>query len=125
MDLFRFDVTEVVFLDLRDLVKYGAYLRPSEAFSAALRPDWQLPRILWVPAFKKASIAMAQSIESGAYDVAFVHLCEKMNSPYLLRYLQQVPKVFYCQEPYRALEPHRNIGRGVKEKIVAGPASPL
>jgi glycosyltransferase involved in cell wall biosynthesis len=117
VDLFRFDVTEESFLDMRDLVHAEHIFNLQKPFLAALRPHWQLPRILWVPAFKKASIAMARSIESGAYDVAFVHLCEKMNSPYLLRYLRQVPKVFYCQEPYRALEPHRNVGRGVKERI--------
>jgi len=117
VDLFRYDVTEESFLDLRDLVHAEHIFNLQKPFLAALCPDRQLPRILWVPAFKKASIAMARSIESGAYDVAFVHLCEKMNSPYLLRYLRQVPKVFYCQEPYRALEPHRNVGRGVKERI--------
>lgn len=117
VDLFRFDVTEESFLDMRDLVHTEHIFTLQKPFLAALRPNGQIPRILWVPAFKKASMAMAQCIESGAYDVAFVHLCEKMNSPYLLRYLRQVPKVFYCQEPYRALEPHRNIGRGVKETV--------
>ena len=118
VDLFRYDITEESFLDLRDLVNTEHIFHLQKPFPVSLRPDWPIPRILWVPAFKKASIAMAQSIESGAYDVAFVHLCQKVNSPYLLRYLRQVPKVFYCQEPYRALEPYRNSGRGVKEKIL-------
>jgi glycosyltransferase involved in cell wall biosynthesis len=118
VDLFRYDITEESFLDLRDLVNTEHIFNLQKPFPVSLRPDWPIPRILWVPAFKKASIAMAQSIELGAYDVAFVHLCQKVNSPYLLRYLRQVPKVFYCQEPYRALEPYRNSGQGVKEEIL-------
>jgi glycosyltransferase involved in cell wall biosynthesis len=117
VDLFRFDVTDESFLDLRELVNTEHIFTLQKPFFVSLRPDWQFPKILLVPAFKKASIAMARSIESGGYDVAFVHLCEKINSPYLLRYLRQVPTVFYCQEPYRALEPYRNTGRGVKDQI--------
>lgn len=117
VDLFRFDITDESFLDLRDLVNTEHIFILQKTFLVSLHLDWQYPRILLLPALQKASIAMARSIELGDYDVAFVNLCQKMNSPYLLRYLQKVPKVFYCQEPYRALEPYRNSGRGVKEKI--------
>jgi len=118
VDLFRFDITDESFLDLRDLVNTDHISILQKTFLASLRIDRQYPKILLVPALKKASIAMARSIELGGYDVALVNLCREMNSPYLLRYLQQVPKVFYCQEPYRALEPYRNSGRGVREKIL-------
>jgi glycosyltransferase involved in cell wall biosynthesis len=118
VDLFRFDVTDESFLDLRDLVNSEHIFTLRKPFFVSLCPDWRFPKILLVPAFKKASIAMARSIELRGYDVAFVNLCEKINSPYLLRYLQQVPTVFYCQEPYRALEPYRNTGRGIREKIL-------
>jgi glycosyltransferase involved in cell wall biosynthesis len=118
VDLFRFDITDESFLDLRDLVNTEHIFTLQKTFLVSLRLYWRYPKILVVPALKKASIAMARSIELGGYDVAFIHLCQEMNSPYLLHYLQQVPKVFYCQEPYRALEPYRNSGRGVKEKIL-------
>lgn len=118
VDLFRFDVTDESFLDLRNLVKSDHVSVLPKTSLVSLCLDRQYPKILSVPAFKNASISMARSIESGNYDVAFVNLCKKMNSPYLLRYLRKVPTVFYCQEPYRGLEPYRNNGRGVREKIL-------
>jgi glycosyltransferase involved in cell wall biosynthesis len=43
---------------------------------------------------------IAHAIDSGNYDVAFVHHCRFTQSPFVLRYLE-TPAVYYCQEPYR------------------------
>lgn len=44
--------------------------------------------------------AIASAIDTGDYDVAFVHHCRFTQSPFVLRYLE-TPAVYYCQEPYR------------------------
>lgn len=45
---------------------------------------------------------VAQRIDAGGYDVAFIHHCRYRQSPAVLRYLQ-TPTVYYCQEPPRKL----------------------
>jgi len=43
---------------------------------------------------------MATKINSGNYDVAFIHPCYLTQSPYILKYLT-IPSVYYCPEPKR------------------------
>lgn len=45
---------------------------------------------------------LARQIDQHHYDVAFVHHCQVVQSPYILRHLQ-TPSVYYCQEPPRRL----------------------
>jgi len=64
---------------------------------------------------------IAQRINQGGYDLAFVMQCKVSNSPYVLRCLE-VPSVYYCMEPsIRLLEPQNQIrGRfaSFKRRIV-------
>ncbi len=49
---------------------------------------------------------IAEQINHGGYDLAFISQCQLAHSPYLLRDLR-IPSVYYCQEPSnRHLEPH-------------------
>lgn len=43
---------------------------------------------------------IAQDIDNGGYDIAFVHHSQYTQSPYILSYLK-TPSVYYCQEPRR------------------------
>lgn len=43
---------------------------------------------------------IADAIDAGRYDVAFVHHCRYTQSPFVLRHLR-TPSAYYCQEPYR------------------------
>ncbi len=45
---------------------------------------------------------IAKKIDSGTYDVVFVHNCQYTQSPAVLRYLH-TPSVYYCQEPPRQM----------------------
>jgi glycosyltransferase involved in cell wall biosynthesis len=112
VDLFRFDVTDESFLDLRNLVKHDYTFTVRGRFLASLRLDWHGPRLFLLPALKQASAEMARQINSGGYDLTFVHQCMEVNSPFLLSYLRG-PSVYFCQQPFRSLEPHWNTGRGV------------
>jgi glycosyltransferase involved in cell wall biosynthesis len=44
---------------------------------------------------------MAAAIDRAAYDFVFVHHCQPVQGPYLLRFLR-TPSVYYCAEPMRA-----------------------
>src|SRR3989338_248768 len=57
---------------------------------------------------KKAYSQMAERINSGKYDVAFVHPCYLTQAPYVLRYLK-IPSLYSCPEPKR--EFYENIPR--------------
>lgn len=47
--------------------------------------------------------AVARDIRAGGYDVAFVHACQFEKAPSMLAYLDNLPSVYYCQEPLRVL----------------------
>ncbi len=64
---------------------------------------------------------IADEINGGDYDVAFLHHCMFSQAPMLLPYLK-VPSVYYCQEPLRFLyepsipRPYQN-GNGLRSHI--------
>jgi len=45
---------------------------------------------------------LASRIDGGGYQLAFVHACQLVQAPALLRFLR-LPSVYYCQEPSRRL----------------------
>jgi glycosyltransferase involved in cell wall biosynthesis len=114
VDLFRFDITDESFLDLRNLVKHDYAFAIRGKFLASLRLDLHGPKFFLLPALKQASAEIARQIDSGGYDLTFMHQCIEVNSPFLLRYLQG-PSVYFCQQPFRSLEPQFNTGRGVAD----------
>lgn len=59
-------------------------------------------RLLYLEHLKTLYRSMALQIDNGTYDLAFVHHCQVVQSPYVLRYLR-TPSVYYCQEPPRRL----------------------
>lgn len=50
--------------------------------------------------FVQVSRQMAEDIDKLDYDFAFVHQCQVVQAPYLLRFLH-TPSILYCQEPIR------------------------
>lgn len=56
--------------------------------------------------FAQISRRMASDIDRAGYDFVFVHQCQVVQAPYLLRFLR-TPSIFYCQEPMRHFyDPH-------------------
>jgi glycosyltransferase involved in cell wall biosynthesis len=62
---------------------------------------------------KRLHRRLAAEIDAGGYDVVLVHTDAMTQSPYLLRWIEQTPTVYYCQEVLRTayerslLEQHR------------------
>lgn len=62
-----------------------------------------LPRKLaYLSSMRRLYARMAHAIDGNDYDLAFIHHCQVLQSPYILRYLR-TPTVYYCQEPPRRL----------------------
>lgn len=59
-------------------------------------------RIVYLRALEHLYGRMAETIANNDYDLAFVHHCQVVQSPYILRHLR-IPGVYYCQEPPRRL----------------------
>lgn len=59
-------------------------------------------RILYLRHLKQLYARMAHTIDRAGYDAVFVHHCQVLQSPYILRYLR-TPSIYYCQEPPRRL----------------------
>lgn len=66
---------------------------------------------------EKTCEEMAKTINSRGYDLAFVHHCRYMQSPYILRHLA-IPSIYYCQEPFRRLyEPRLDRNEGDENRL--------
>jgi glycosyltransferase involved in cell wall biosynthesis len=63
----------------------------------------QVARTLDLVRLDRPARAVAQRIDEGRYDVAFVHPCRFQQSPGVLRHLRRTPSVYYCQEALRLL----------------------
>ena len=96
-----------------DVTKY----RPlAGTLDARLRAGHLAPRsyTLFGP-LKRVHRQLATRIISGRYDVVFLHPDAMTDAPYVLRWLDAVPTVYYCQEPLRftseraVLDQHRRV----------------
>ncbi len=59
----------------------------------------------------RVSREVASEIESGKYDIAFIHNSMYIQCPMVLRYIQKIPRVYYCHETFRFLtEEHPGLG---------------
>jgi glycosyltransferase involved in cell wall biosynthesis len=50
---------------------------------------------------------VARLIESGSYDLAYVHPCQVTQGPLLLQHLKKIPTVYYLHEPPRTIYENR------------------
>jgi glycosyltransferase involved in cell wall biosynthesis len=70
---------------------------PGAGIAKKIAGDLQFNRAL-----RRAWRAVASAVNAGGFDLAFVHHCRVTQSPLVLPYLE-VPSVYFCQEPPRAL----------------------
>ena len=104
LDLFRFDVTDERYFDLTSLVNRVDTVNLKHTWLGRMRYGMHGPKLLALPMLKAAGRELARRIDAGGYDLAFVHGCVELNNPYVLQFLK-TPSVYYCQQPYRGLEP--------------------
>ncbi|MDP1853779.1 MAG: glycosyltransferase family 4 protein [Candidatus Omnitrophota bacterium] len=80
-----------------------------------------LKKIIFFYKLRAVSKKLAQKINSGNYDVAFIDQCRFTHAPYVLRYIK-IPNVYFCHAPLRnANEPLeeflKKTGEGKKRKF--------
>lgn len=63
----------------------------------------QLLRRIDLVRIQRVNRQVAAEIGSGGFNLAYLHPCQFENSPSVLRYLNEVPSLFFCQEPLRLL----------------------
>jgi glycosyltransferase involved in cell wall biosynthesis len=101
VDLYLYDPRAEGFFDTRPLVNKTVLV--GDASTATRGP---FGRLLALNQVRRLSSLLANKIDSGGYDLAFVMQCRVSNSPFLLRYLK-TPSLYLCHEPLtRMLEPH-------------------
>src|SRR4030042_462553 len=95
-DLYNLSTSNEDFLDLRPHVKnvftYGLKFK----YIPLITKGYNILITL-----KSLEKKIAEDIDSRNYDLVFVHHCQFIQSPFVLRYLQ-TPTLYYCQEPRRA-----------------------
>jgi glycosyltransferase involved in cell wall biosynthesis len=91
------------FADLRPFVRRHQtyHFAPLPLLDSPLGRLNQAARTLDLLRLGRLNRQIAQEIEGGQYDVAFVHPCQFEVSPSILSHLQSTPAVYYCQEPLR------------------------
>jgi glycosyltransferase involved in cell wall biosynthesis len=105
LDVFTLTSSNHDFADIRPFAnQYRQYpFETGELYRSPLGRLNQIVRIRDLARIEQLSRRIAQDIDSGGYDVAFVHPCLLENIPSVLHFLQKTPSVFFCQEPLRLL----------------------
>jgi glycosyltransferase involved in cell wall biosynthesis len=99
VDLFYIDPTSEEYLDLRPLVQRVTLVPGPKARGGLGVLTARLPA-------RRAYDKVAEQVNAGGYDLAFVMQCKITNSPAVLSYLK-IPSLYFCHEPLaRTLEPH-------------------
>jgi len=93
------------FADLRPLVNHHEIVpfQPSPKFNSPFGRINMLGRLFDLIRLRAVENKLAHKMSSLDFDVVFVNPCQFENSPSLLTFLQDVPSVFFLQEPLRIL----------------------
>lgn len=85
-------------------------------------------RLAGLDALAAAHRRVAEAINRGGYDLAFVHHDNWTKAPHVLRHLT-IPSVYYCQEPLRVYYEHSlepvPVPRGLKGRLRAAWYAPI
>ncbi len=107
VDLYLFDSQAEDFLDMRPFVRKTILMSRRKTSYGG-----HVGRLVSLCRARLLSKQIAQRINSGNYDLAFIMQCKVYNTPFVLRYLQ-IPALYFCHEPLiKALEPHSIVNRG-------------
>lgn len=94
LDLFTLSLTDESFLPLEEFVNNhftAFYKYPSHFPKTLISIYFKLPKV-----YQK----LAEKINQGGYEVAFVNSCYLTQAPYILHFLK-IPSLYYCPEPKR------------------------
>jgi len=105
LDVFTLSTSNRKFGDMRPFCSthhVHAY-RPLPLFKSPLGRLNQIIRLIDLFRIGSINRTIAERIDAGDYDVAYVQPCRFENSPSLLRHLKKTRSVFFCHEPPRLL----------------------
>lgn len=101
VDLYLYDQRTEDFCDIRPLVNAVNLIGTGDIVS-----EGYAGRLMALNRVRVLSRALADKINGGNYDLAFMMQCRISNSPLILRHLK-TPSLYFCHEPLsRMLEPH-------------------
>ena len=109
LDLYTFTTADEQFLPLAPFVTQtvNAPIAPLHLRLPATLPVLDQARNVWnrlrhLPRIAEAHQKMAQRMNQGRYDVAYIDCCMFTHIPDVLRYLR-TPSIFFCHEPSRKI----------------------
>lgn len=109
LDLYTFTTADEQFLPLAPFVTQmvTAPIAPLHLRLPATLPVIDQARNVWnrlrhLPRIAEAHQKMAQRMNQGRYDVAYIDCCMFTHIPDVLRYLR-IPSIFFCHEPSRKI----------------------
>jgi len=102
VDLFTLSTADIGFTDISSLVGriYTTPFKPGRLFGSPFGRLNQAVRILDIFRLHRVMRAIANMINNGEYDLAFVHPCMFTFSPIILQYIK-IPSLYYRQDPVR------------------------
>jgi glycosyltransferase involved in cell wall biosynthesis len=105
IDVYTFTSANHEFADIRPFVQaYHTFeYHPSPLLSSPFGRLNNAIRLSDLRRMDHLSKWVAQKIETGSYDLAFIQPCQITQSPMLLQHLDTLPSVYYLQEPPRAI----------------------
>ena len=104
IDLFSLSCADTDFYDITAHVhgNFVAEFRPGPLFGSPLGRLNQLVRLLDAWRLEGVSRQIAGQIDQGGYDVVYLHPCQYLQHPSVLRYLR-TPSVYHSRESFRRL----------------------
>jgi glycosyltransferase involved in cell wall biosynthesis len=111
IDVYTFTTANHEFADIRPFVHtYQVFeYHPTRLFSSPFGRLNQAMRLYDLRRMEQRSKLVAQKIESGLYDLAYIHPCQITQSPVLLQQIHSTPTIYYVHEPPRAIYESRPI----------------
>lgn len=101
VDLYLYDAKAEDFLDVRPFVRKTILISGGRTAG-----EGYVGRLAALNRVRLLSEQIAQRINGGNYDLAFIMQCRASNSPFILRHLR-IPSLYFCHETLtRMLEPH-------------------
>ena len=103
--VFTFTQANHEFCDIRPYVRSHQIFeyKDGKLFKSPFGRLNQIIRFLILNRLIKLNNKIGIEIDEGNYDFVWVNPCQVQNSPAVLRFIKNTPKIFLCQEPLRIL----------------------
>jgi glycosyltransferase involved in cell wall biosynthesis len=131
IDVYTLSSSAHTFADIRGNVsKYEVFqFEPTNLLAPPFGRLNQVIRVFDLIRLRRLNQVIAQTIDRGQYDVAFVEPCRFEGCPSLLRFLSRIPSVYFCHETlrllYEEMPPRPYLGADLPHRRVLDRLDPL